>query len=237
MGGQPIGLMDVDAVWAAIHQQRLELADLLDDLSSDEWDHPSLCTGWRVRDVAAHLALAHTGPGRAALELIRAGGSLPRLIRTTAVRHAALPTERIVAEIRGMAGSRRRAVGVSPLEPLLDVLVHGQDVAVPLGRPRAMPVDAAGHRCDARLDDALADVRDLPHPRPVARTALGGHRRAVVSRRGGDGGRADTGPAAPHDRTQRGARPALRLGRSPADGRGFLIGQGRGVRCRSRVPR
>ena len=143
MGRQPIGLMDVDAVWAAIDEQRLDVADLLDDLSVDEWEHPSLCTGWRVRDVAAHLALAHLGPGRAALEMVRAGGSLARLIRNTALRHATLPTESIVAEIRGMAGSRRRAVGVSPLEPLLDVLVHGQDVAVPLGRPRAMPVDAA----------------------------------------------------------------------------------------------
>jgi len=140
---QPIRTMDVDAVWATIDEQRLDFADLLDDLTDEEWEQPSLCTGWRVRDVAAHLALAHTGPGRAALEIVRAGGSLQRLIRTTAVRHAVLPTERIVAEIRGMAGSRRRAVGVSHLEPLLDVLVHGQDIAVPLGRPRAMPVEAA----------------------------------------------------------------------------------------------
>lgn len=143
MGQQPVPTLDVDAVWAVIDQQRLDLADLLDDLTDDEWQHHSLCTGWRVKDVAAHLALAHTGPGRAALEIVRARGSLPRLIRTTAVRHAAVPSEQIVAEIRAMAGSRRRAVGVSHLEPLLDVLVHGQDIAVPLGRPRAMPVEAA----------------------------------------------------------------------------------------------
>jgi len=143
MDGQPSGTMDLDAVWAAIDEQRLDLAALLDELADEEWEHPSLCTGWRVRDVAAHLALAHTGAGRAALEMVRAGGSLPRMIRTTAVRHAVLPTDRIVAQIRAMAGSRRRAAGISPHEPLLDVLVHGQDIAVPLGRPRAMPVAAA----------------------------------------------------------------------------------------------
>ncbi len=160
MDRQPIGTMDVDAVWATIDQQRLDLADLLDDLGDDEWEHPSLCTGWRVRDVAAHLALAHTGPGRAVLEIVRAGGSLQRMIRNTAVRHASLPTERIVAEIRAMAGSRRRAPGVSHLEPLLDVLIHGQDIAVPLGRSRAMPVDAA----------ATASTRVATMPWPMSAT-------------------------------------------------------------------
>src|SRR5689334_6517323 len=49
----------------------------------------------------------------------------------------------LLAELRGMAGSRRRAPGVSHLEPMLDLLVHGQDIALPLGRVRAMPVAAA----------------------------------------------------------------------------------------------
>ena len=38
---------------------------------------------------------------------------------------------------------------VGPLEPLLDVLVHGQDIAVPLGRDRPVPpapAAAAAHR-------------------------------------------------------------------------------------------
>ena len=42
-----------------------------------------------------------------------------------------------------MAGSRRHAPGITDMEPLLDVLVHGQDIAVPIGRPRTMPLDAA----------------------------------------------------------------------------------------------
>jgi uncharacterized protein (TIGR03083 family) len=135
--------MDTDAVWAAVDRERLDLADLLDGLTEAQWAHPSLCTGWRVRDVAAHLALAQTGPVRAAADLARARGSLPRMIHDTAVRHAELPPARLVAQIRGMAGSRRTAPGVSSLEPLLDVLVHGQDVAVPLGLPRPVPADAA----------------------------------------------------------------------------------------------
>ncbi|SOC52726.1 TIGR03083 family protein [Blastococcus aggregatus] len=143
MGPHPIRTLDTDAVWAAVDRERLDLADLLDDLTPAEWEQPSLCAGWRVRDVAAHLALAQTGAGRAALDLLRARGSLPRMIHDSAVRHAERPPALLSEQIRGMAGSRRTAPGVTPLEPLLDVLVHGQDIAVPLGRERHMPVDAA----------------------------------------------------------------------------------------------
>jgi uncharacterized protein (TIGR03083 family) len=156
MGPHPIPGADPDAVWAAIDRERLDLAALLDDLSDDEWQHPSLCEGWRVRDVAAHLALAQTGAVRATLDLLRAGGSLRRMIHDSAVRHAALPPEQFAAQLRGMAGSRRRAPGVTPLEPLLDVLVHGQDIAVPLGRSRTMPVAAA--------TAAATRVWDMPWP-------------------------------------------------------------------------
>ena len=47
------GLRDGEAVWQTIDQERASLADLLDDLDQREWESPSLCTGWRVRDVAA----------------------------------------------------------------------------------------------------------------------------------------------------------------------------------------
>jgi uncharacterized protein (TIGR03083 family) len=143
MARSPFVPLDADAVWAAIDRERLDLADLLDDLAPAEWEQPSLCAGWRVRGVAAHLALAQTGAGRATLDLLRARGSLQRMIHDTAVRHSVLSTGRLVEEIRGMAGSRRTAPGVTSLEPLLDLLVHGQDIAVPLGRPRTMPVEPA----------------------------------------------------------------------------------------------
>jgi uncharacterized protein (TIGR03083 family) len=135
--------LDEDAVWSVVDAERRSLADLLDGLSEEQWAHPSLCAGWRVRDVAAHLTLAHTGPGGAAVGMVRARGSFDRMVHDTARRHAAVPTAQLVAELRGMAGSRRRAPGVSHLEPMLDLLVHGQDIALPLGRVRAMPVAAA----------------------------------------------------------------------------------------------
>ncbi|MFJ6795213.1 maleylpyruvate isomerase family mycothiol-dependent enzyme [Streptomyces sp. NPDC091268] len=135
--------MTRDAVWQAIDHERLGLADLLDDLGPDEWDAPSLCAGWRVRDVAAHLTLAHLGLFPAVVALARARGGFDRMIHDTAVREAGRPEAEFAPRLRAMAGSRRKAPGVSHLEPLLDVLVHGQDIARPLGRTRPMPVEAA----------------------------------------------------------------------------------------------
>jgi uncharacterized protein (TIGR03083 family) len=81
--------MDRERSWQVIEQERLSLADLLATLTDDEWDLPSLCAGWRVRDVAAHLALATQPPGpwSMVVEAVRARGSFHRLNHDLAARH------------------------------------------------------------------------------------------------------------------------------------------------------
>lgn len=136
--------LDRDQIWQVIDAQRRILADLLDDLSDDEWLRPSLCTGWTVRDVAAHLTLQQLGVGDLIAMMARWRGSVDRTTHDAACRRAvALPTGRIVAEIRGMVGSRRHNIGVTHLETLIDILVHAQDIAIPLGRRHDMPPRAA----------------------------------------------------------------------------------------------
>ena len=131
--------MDLSDVWRSIDTERADLADLLDDLSPAEWATPSLCEAWRVRDVAAHLTQAHMGAWDAAVAAVRAWGSFDRMIRDAALRTGPLPPEECSRRIRAMVGSRRTAPFITPLEPLIDVLVHGQDIAVPLGRERPVP--------------------------------------------------------------------------------------------------
>jgi uncharacterized protein (TIGR03083 family) len=140
--------MDRDQVWEAIDRERLSLADLLDELSAQEWETASLCAGWRVRDVAAHLTLAQMGLFPAVVAAARARGNFNRMIHDTAVRQARLPVREYAPRLRAMAGSRRKAPGVSYLEPLIDVLVHGQDIAIPLGRTRPTPAEAARAAAD-----------------------------------------------------------------------------------------
>jgi len=138
--------MNVDQAWQAIDDQRLALTDVLARLSDDEWQLPSLCDGWTVRDVTAHLTMQQVGPGALLMQIpamIKAHGNLDRLIHDAARRRAALPTTQLTAEIRGMVGSRRHNFGVTYRETLTDILVHSQDITAPLGRRLAMPVDAA----------------------------------------------------------------------------------------------
>jgi len=137
--------MDREDVWRAIDDQRRRLVELLEDLSDDEWDHPSLCEGWTVRQVAAHVALQNTtwaAMPRGVLDVIRSG-SMNGAIQAVACRHALQPTDQIIAEIRDRIGVWRPLPTVSYLESAIDYLVHPQDVAIPLGRRLEMPTDVA----------------------------------------------------------------------------------------------
>ena len=131
--------------WTVIAGQRRALADLLAGLDASDWERPSLCAQWRVKDVAAHVALTPQSPG--ALHIlalgIRARGDFDALNRDLAVAHADRPPAALVAELRELADSRRKPA-ITTLDNLLfDTLVHIQDVVVPLGLAASMPLDAA----------------------------------------------------------------------------------------------
>ncbi|MFG2003119.1 maleylpyruvate isomerase family mycothiol-dependent enzyme [Spirillospora sp. NPDC048911] len=132
-------------ILAALKAERLSIADFLDGLDDHEWDVASLCDGWTVRDVAAHLTMStRTTLGGTIKGVIRARGDWNRMTADEARRLAARHTRaELIAQIRETAGSDRRAPGAGPLDPLVDFLVHGQDIARPLGRSRTMPIEPA----------------------------------------------------------------------------------------------
>ena len=133
-----------DQIWTVIGGERLRLAGLLGELTGHDWSQPSLCDGWTVRDVAAHLTLQQLGPGEAIGMMIRYRGDTDRAIRERARQRAGTwPTSKIIANIRAMAGSRRHNFGVTDRETLIDILVHAQDIAIPLSQPYPTPPAAA----------------------------------------------------------------------------------------------
>ena len=137
--------MDTTA-WAMIETERRGLAELLGALTPEQWETRSLCTEWRVRDVAAHLAMtpAREPTPRALLAaLVRTRGRLWAAGRDVAVAYARRPYDQLVTELRRGAGSRARPLFVQEPNILLDLLVHGQDIAVPLAIDRPVP-PAAG---------------------------------------------------------------------------------------------
>jgi uncharacterized protein (TIGR03083 family) len=139
-----------DEKWAVIADQRRVLADVLDGRGEAEWNQPSLCSEWRVRDVAAHIALTPQSPG--VLRIfgmgLRARGDFDAVNRDLAVGHADRAGAELVSELRRLADSRRKPA-ITTLDNLLfDTLVHVQDVAVPLDRTVAMPLAAARQGAD-----------------------------------------------------------------------------------------
>jgi uncharacterized protein (TIGR03083 family) len=136
--------VDAETSWRVIESERLSLADLLEGLTDEQWNTPSLCDGWRVKDVAAHVAMTPQPPTLRAVtsELLRARGSFVNATRDLAVRFAERPGVDLVAEMRQHAASRRLPKVTNYRNIVLDILVHGQDIAIPLGIRREMPKDA-----------------------------------------------------------------------------------------------
>ncbi|MGH3353963.1 MAG: maleylpyruvate isomerase family mycothiol-dependent enzyme [Nocardioides sp.] len=142
--------MDTDTVWRHIDHERTAVADLLESLPDGAWGTPSLCAGWTVRDVGAHLTFAHARIRDVIWPALRTGLRYDAMI-DYAARRSPLDQQEIVAILREFVGSRRRAPFVTELEPLIDILVHAQDICVPLGIDHAMPVDAAAAAADRVL--------------------------------------------------------------------------------------
>ncbi len=119
--------------------QRHRLSDLAETLDDTAWSGPSLCAGWQARDVVAHCTQSHVAtPWRVAAEFITSGFSLAvRNERWVAARR---PRDRstVLSEYRATAG--RLAVPTMELPyALLEVVIHGYDIAWPMNRTIEVP--------------------------------------------------------------------------------------------------
>lgn len=126
---------------ADVAEERLVMADLFESLTEGQLRTPSLCDGWTVKDVAAHLTASFnvTLPEmfvRVLGEQLSIARAIDRLTKQLAGR----PIEGIVAQLRAQAGNDRHPPG-APLAPLVEVIVHGEDVRRPLGIGHTVPFE------------------------------------------------------------------------------------------------
>jgi uncharacterized protein (TIGR03083 family) len=126
----------------AVAAEFLALADLLDATTDAQWDTPSLCAGWRVREVIAHMTMAARYSEEAFMaELRRCEFDFGRLSNEVAGRDAGLPTGDLVANLRSEVMQHWTPPGGGYHGALNHVVIHGLDVTVPLGVPRRSPDD------------------------------------------------------------------------------------------------
>jgi uncharacterized protein (TIGR03083 family) len=122
-------------LYALATANRLLAADLFDGLSAEQWRTPSLCTGWTVREVAAHLVPPAGGYTRRGLawQVVRFRGDLDRMVDVTTRREARRPVAELVAALRERAGTELSAPVVGAAGPMADTAIHLRDAARPLG--------------------------------------------------------------------------------------------------------
>lgn len=144
-------------MWA----EMADLGDLLHTLSEDQLDTPSLCAGWRVRDVIGHMCLGHTTPFA---KLLRNGLKYgPNIDKASLEMSKAWATEHSTAELLetwDRIHAEHVELGIAKLIPkpngFVDHLIHNQDIRRPLGIPRTIPAE----HTTAALD-ALPKVRGM----------------------------------------------------------------------------
>jgi uncharacterized protein (TIGR03083 family) len=131
----------MDTIQDMIAAQRGELAAVLDALPASGWDEPTLCAGWRVREVVAHVTMPFRYSGRRfVLELARSRGKFNEMADRVALRDAARmsPAELAVA-VRSNIGHPWRPPGGGFEGALAHDVIHGLDITVPLGLAFAIP--------------------------------------------------------------------------------------------------
>ncbi|MCX5207146.1 maleylpyruvate isomerase family mycothiol-dependent enzyme [Streptomyces sp. NBC_00237] len=134
---------DDATIRAAIAAERREMADLLDALPAERWDERTLCAGWRVREVAAHLSFGFRYSfGQVVGELIRARGSMDRMTDRVARREAAaMSRQAMAAALRENADHPWTPPVGGFASALGHDVVHGLDITIPLGLERRVPED------------------------------------------------------------------------------------------------
>ena len=122
-------------LWATIAAERGALAGDLADLTPAQWDTPSLCPGWTVRDMVAHMSTtASMTPVKFFLGMAQAGFNFDKFANAEVARHRGADPAATLAEFRGLQNSTSAPPG--PKKSWLgEVVVHGADVRRPLGIP------------------------------------------------------------------------------------------------------
>ncbi len=119
------------------------LADLLADGPAATWDAATLCAGWQVRHVVAHVTMpVRLTPELFGREMAAAGGDFGRLSDTVATRDGALPAGDLVADLRSPVLHAWQPPGGGAAGALSHAVIHSLDVTVPLGRPPVAPAEA-----------------------------------------------------------------------------------------------
>lgn len=119
--------------------EREEFAALLEGLSPQQWESPTLCEKWRVRDVVAHV-IGYDPLNRPQLMRRMAKGVVTSGGANTVgvAEYAGRSPEELTALVHHYAEPQGLTAGFGGRIALTDGMIHQQDIRRPLGIPRAI---------------------------------------------------------------------------------------------------
>lgn len=125
---------------AMARAERTDLAEFLTTLSPRDWEAPSLCTRWSVKDVVAHM-ISYEEVGALGLLKRFAKGWIVRANQVGVDEFAALTPQQLLEFLRGHLQPCGLTAGFGGMIALVDGTIHHQDIRRALDRPRQVPPD------------------------------------------------------------------------------------------------
>ncbi len=119
--------------------EREELAVLLEGLTPEQWDSPTLCDLWRVRDVAVHtVSYDELDPAALVGRFLKGRLSVDRINALGVAEFADRAPEEIAAFVRGHLEPRGLATGFGGMIAVADGMIHQQDIRRVVGISRTI---------------------------------------------------------------------------------------------------
>ncbi len=120
--------------------ERADLAEFLATLTPQDWQAPTLCTRWSVKDVVAHV-ISYEELGALGLLKRFAKGLVVRANQVGVEEFAALTPQQLLEFLRGHLEPHGLTAGFGGMIALVDGTIHHQDIRRALNRPRVVPPD------------------------------------------------------------------------------------------------
>ncbi|MDZ5078725.1 maleylpyruvate isomerase family mycothiol-dependent enzyme [Nesterenkonia sp. HG001] len=156
-----------EAIWELTTVNRLRLAELLESLDDTQWRTETLCTGWTVHHMAAHLVQPMVvGFPHFLLAALRHRGNTARTVDAITRRLARRPREELTAALRRHSDDRLDPPRVGPMGPFSDSCIHLRDIA----RPLRLEADVPARHWEVLMDH-LAGPAVIPGLVPPGRIA------------------------------------------------------------------
>ncbi|HZZ50692.1 MAG TPA: maleylpyruvate isomerase family mycothiol-dependent enzyme [Pseudonocardia sp.] len=155
---------------AMARAERSDLVDLLESLTPEQWEAPTLCARWRIREVVAHMFSYDELSSLGLISLLlRSGFSPDRANSIGVAKYADRGPDQLIALAHACRQPRGLTAKFGGRIALTDGMIHHQDIRRPLGLPRPIPAP----RLRVALDFAATarPIRAVPRIRGLTLTA------------------------------------------------------------------